>query len=222
MENKKIVTDNSDIKMSNSSIEELSKILAWKIGKDEFKKSCAPAAAVLKLVGLGAFLVGSIAVPGLPIALKPFIKNRTDPEAWKRFNIPYLKRTLTRLEKQKLVSMRVEGTTQIVEITNAGKRKILKYGIEESDIEKPRIWDGYWRMVSYDIPQKQKRVRETFRSYLDCWGFYPFQESVFLHAYPCQKQIEFLREYLGIGQYVRILKVDKIENDGLFRDFFGI
>jgi DNA-binding transcriptional regulator PaaX len=77
-------------------------------------------------------------------------------------------------------------------------------------------------LVSYDIPGNLKALRKTFREYLCLWGFFPLHESVLLHAYPCEKQVEFLREYLGVGEYVRIFMVSKIENDRLFRDFFGI
>lgn len=65
-------------------------------------------------------------------------------------------------------------------------------------------------------------LRNIFRDYLHAWGFYPLHESVFLHAYPCFKQVEFLREYLGISEYVRFFIVAKIENDSLFHDFFDL
>lgn len=208
--------------INDSLIKEVSRSLAKQINREIFDKKYASAKIVLKLVGTGIFLAASIAMPNLPLALKPFLTKRDDYEAWKRFNIPYLKRTLGRLEKQKLVEIGEENGTQTVKITNAGKRKILKFAIDELQIEKPKIWDGKWRMVSYDIPKNQEGVRKAFREYLKVWRFYPFHESLFLHAYPCGKQVEFLREYLGIGEHVRILHVYKIENDRLFRDFFDV
>lgn len=210
----------SDIK--DSLIEEISRNLAKQIDKEIFDKKYASAKMVLAFVGAGIFLVASIAIPNLPLALKPFLAREDDYEAWKRFNIPYLKRTIRRLEKQKLVDIGEEDGMQTVKITNHGKRKILKFAIDELKIEKPKIWDGRWRMISYDIPKNQENVRKVFREYLRAWRFYPFHESLFLHAYPCEKQVDFLREYLGIGEYVRIVHVYKIENDRLFREFFDI
>ncbi|TSC88258.1 MAG: PaaX family transcrtiptional regulator [Microgenomates group bacterium Gr01-1014_7] len=160
----------------------------------------------------------------LGLALKPFLdhKRKEEFETWKRFNIPYLRRTLTRLEKQKLVELDEKDGMQIVKITASGKRKVLKFALDELAVEKPKIWDGKWRLISYDIPGRLHRIRAILREYLKAWGFYPFHESVFLHAYPCEKQVEFLREYLGIGEYVRILKVSEIERDKEFRDYFGV
>ncbi len=205
-------------------IEEISKTLTKQIDKEVFDQKYAPVKTVLTLVGAGFFLGASLVMPHLPLALKPFLKHKRDEEyeAWKRFNIPYLKRTLERLEKQKLVVLDEKDAIQIVKITDSGKRKILKFAIDELTIEKPTIWDGKWRLVSYDIPGRLRRLRAILREYLTVWGFYPFHESVFLHAYPCEKQVEFLREYLGIGDYVRILKVSQIERDQQFRDYFGV
>lgn len=203
-------------------IENVANSLARKINKEEFERKYASVKTVLTFVGVGVFLVASIAMPNLPLALKPFLANNDEREAWKRFNIPYLKRTLRRLEQQKLVEIGNENGIQFVKITEAGKRKILKYAIDELTVEKPKTWDGHWWLVSYDIPSDMKSVRHFFRENLVVWGFYPLHESVFLHAYSCEKQIEFLREYLGIGEYVRIFRVSAIENDSVFREFFGV
>lgn len=208
-------------KTKDLPIELLAKTLARQIDKKDFERKYAPVRDVLILVGAGVFLAAAIAIPNLPLVLKPFLKNKDDYEVWKRFNIPYLKRTLARLEKQKLVSVK-EGDIQTITITEDGKRKILRYALDALVVEKPKFWDGTWQLVSYDIPAKQKRVREILSEYLRIWKFYPLHESVYLHAYPCEKEVEFLREYLGIGEYVRIFHVSKIENDKLFREFFDV
>lgn len=202
-------------------IAEIARTLSKQIDREIFKEKYANATTILKLVGMGAFLAGSMAIPNLPRILKPFLQE-DEHDAWKRFNIPYLKRTLRRLERQKLVTIKNDEKYQIVEITDAGRRRILKYALDELVIEKPKFWDNKWRMVSYDIPTSLKRLRQVFREYLSIWGFYPLHESVFIHAYPCIKQVVFLREYLGIGEYVRIFQVSKIENDTSFREFFGV
>jgi len=80
-------------------------------------------------------------------------------------------------------------------------------------VNKPRVWDGYWRLVSYDIPADEQTLRTEIKKYLVCWGFYQLHESVYLHAYPCEKQVEYLRSIFGAGKYLRIFKVVQIEND---------
>lgn len=225
MDNKKrIQTQQKLPKISSDSIMEISKILNKQIDRELFEKKYTPVKNVLMLVGAGLFLAGSLAMPNLPLVLKPFLdhKRKSEMNIWKRFNIPYLKRTLKRLEKQRLVEFSENHGMQIVKITEAGQRKILSFAIDELAVEKPKIWDGKWTIVSYDIPKTIRVRSNTLREYLKAWGFYPFHKSLYLHAFPCQKQIEFLREYLGVSEYVRIFKVSSIERDKVFRDFFGV
>ncbi|MBL7158898.1 hypothetical protein ISS85_00270 [Candidatus Microgenomates bacterium] len=210
-----------DLLLPSSQIDYIAKTLVKKIDKEIFEKKYARVKDVLYLVGAGAFLALSMAIPTLPQILLPFIK-KDEYEAFRRFNLPYLKRTLKRLEEQKLVEIEDQEGFQIIKITNVGRRKILKYALDELVIKKPRIWDGKWRLISYDIPKKLNWRRQIFRDYLRAWRFYPLHESVYFHAYPCEKEVEFLREYLQIGKYVRIFTVFKIENDAVFRDFFGV
>lgn len=201
----------------------LAQTLVRQIDAEVFRKKYAPVGQILKLVGAGAFIATSLAVPNLPQALKPYLSNSSEYEAWKRFNIPYLKRTLKRLEEQKLVeTLQDDQGRQVVKITDTGRKRILRCALDELAIEKPKRWNGYWYLVSYDLPEEKVWTRNVLREYLRCWGFFPLQESVFLHAYPCKKAVEFLREYLGIGEYVRIFTVVNIENDQAFREFFGI
>ncbi len=183
-----------DLPLPNEQIEYLARTLTKQIDKEIFDKKYAKAADVLALVGAGAFLAASVVAPGLPRAVK-LLSNPGERKSWKRFNIPLLKRTLERLERQKLIETKTTKDGQIVKITDAGRRRILKYSLEQLEIKKPKSWDRKWRLVSYDIPADLRSRRDVLRAYLEAWGFYPLQESVYLHAYPCEKEIEFLRAY---------------------------
>lgn len=216
---KRVQTDNLP---SKESIDYLAKVLSKQIDREITERKYVSARKVLKLVAAGAFLAASFAIPNLPIALKPFLKNNDEWEIWKRFNIPYLKRTIQRLERQKLIEVDEEEKRQVVKITDNGRRRILKFALDELEIKKPKLWDRKWRLISFDLPEKLSRERKILVEYLKVWGFYPLHKSVYLHAYPCLREVEFLREYLGVGEYVRMFLVSSIENDQLFRDFFGI
>lgn len=222
--NKKTRVEDLPTQIPEDLFKEISSTLTKQIDWEDFTKKYARAADVLKLVGIGVFLAGSVIIPNLPLALKPILdyQRRKEYEAWKRFNIPNLKRTLRRLESQKLVEIVEENGMQTIKITGAGQRKILKFAINELAVEKPKFWDGKWTLVSYDIPTNLKTIRRILQEYLKAWGFYPLHESVYLHAYPCEKQVEFLRAYLGVGKYVRIFSISKIENDKVFKDFFEV
>lgn len=210
--------------MDENKIDQLAKVLSKQIDRKIFENKYAPAKDVLKLVGAGAFLTAALLMPNLPLVLKPFLdqKRKNEREIWKRFNIPYLKRTLQRLEKQKLVDISDKNGVQIVTITNQGRQKVLRMALDDLEIKKPKNWDRRWRLISFDLPEKLAKIRKILVEYLSAWGFYPLHKSVYLHAYPCLKEVDFLREYLGVGEYVRMFTVIQIENDSQFRDFFGV
>jgi DNA-binding PadR family transcriptional regulator len=207
----------------NTPIDELARVLSKRIAAESFNKKYAPVKEVLTLVGAGAFLAASVAIPNLPKALKPFLNNDEDYNSWKRFNIPYLKRTLRRLERQKLIETRVEEGKQVVKITENGRIRILRYALDELEIKKPPYWNGKWYLVSYDIPEDYRSKRFIFADYLKAWRFYPLHLSVYLHAYPeAIKAVDFLRSYLRLTEHVRVFSVEHIENDVQFREFFGV
>lgn len=109
-----------------------------------------------------------------------------------------------------------------MKITNKGRQKVLRLALDSLEIKKSKIWDRRWRLVSFDLPEKRASIRKILVEYLLDWGFYPLHKSVYLHAYPSFKKVDFLREYFGIGEYVRMFTITEIENDRQFKDFFGV
>lgn len=220
----KILRSGENVNVDQNKIDELAKILNKQIDGKAFERKYAPAKDVLKLVGAGAFVAASLLMPGLPLVLKPFLDDarRNEREVWKRFNIPYLKRTLQRLEEQKLVEYGEENGMQVIKITNQGRQRVIRMALDDLEIKKPKVWDRRWRLVSFDLPEKMANTRKVLVKYLSAWKFYPLHKSVYLHAYPCLKEVGFLREYLGVGEYVRTFTIIVIENDRQFRSFFGV
>jgi DNA-binding transcriptional regulator PaaX len=115
-----------------------------------------------------------------------------------------------------------KGDEGVVRLTEAGRTKVLKFSLESLRISRPERWDGRWTLVFYDVVHGKKEVRDRLRRYLLAAGFYPLQESVYLHAYPCAREVDFLRHFLGVAGEVRIIFADKIEDDQVFRDYFGV
>lgn len=210
-----------DSKNTINYTEEISKTLLRQTESKIWNQKLAPAKYLLRLFGAGLGISAILIAPGMARLTRSFLIN-SDRENWKKFNIPYLKRHLKRLESQKLIEKTTENGEKVIKITENGRRKILKFALEEIEIEKPKIWDGSWYLISYDIPAYMQSVRTYFRYYLLKWNFYPLHESVYLHAFPCENEINFLKEYYNLGKYVRIFTVSKIENDLEFRRFFDL
>lgn len=177
---------------------------------------------ILLLLAGGTALATCLIAPGTARLFRGFFRDDSDWREWKMFNEKYLSNTIRKLEKQKVIEIETEGKIGRVKLTEKGRSKVLEMGLESLTISKPARWDGKWRFVFYDVLDRQDTQRKRLRDYLKAGGFYQFQESVYLHAYPCEKEVEFLRQFLGLGGQVRLVTADRIENDQQFRDFFGV
>lgn len=183
---------------------------------------------VLTLLGVGAFLTASIIAPGLPIAAKPIVeyyKNRQrekERREWNRFDQGRLKQLLKRLYDQKVIEITEDGENSCLKLTDKGKTKFLKFKLEEIMINHPPKWDGKWRIIIYDIPKEKKTWGEIFRKYLQKLEFLKLQKSVYLTPYRCEDQIEFLRQYYGLGKEIIYIVAQKVENESVYKEYFGI
>jgi DNA-binding transcriptional regulator PaaX len=109
-----------------------------------------------------------------------------------------------------------------VEITKDGVKEALQYKIEEMEIPRPARWDGKWRVVIFDIADGKKRQRDQFREKLLELDFYPLNESVYVHAFPCFDEVEFIRQIYFVGGEVQYMLVEKMEDDFALKSFYDL
>lgn len=186
----------------------------WEKEKANTAKRHPSHAEILKLLAAGAVIGLSLVIPTLPVAIAPFTIDR------RRYKGRYFNQTIKRLKQQKLVEVVEEHGQIIVRITQNGKLRSLKYKLDELKIPKLKAWDNKWRVVIFDIPEHRKRMREIFRMHLKKLGFYPLQKSVWLHAFPCFDEIEFLRQIYHVGENVTYIIGEPFEStDALKRHF---
>lgn len=210
---------------SDARIAELARLLTDNRKNEAIRNRYANVSRVLSFLGAGVVLSLSLFVAPTAIMLaKPFLdeKRQREQNAWKQFNPRYLRRTIARLKKQKLVTIEEHDGQKIVVLTKNGKRRILKYSLDELTIEKPTSWDSRWRLVIYDVPKSKKYLRDVFRGTLKNLGFYQLQESVWLYPYPCEPQVTFLREYYDVGGEVVYVVASKLEDDAPYRTYFNL
>lgn len=90
----------------------------------------------------------------------------------------------------------------VFKITSAGKGKITrKFPLIKLQNKK---WDGKWRIVSYDIPEKLHWRRDALRKKLEELGFGMIHESVWISPHPFEEDI---REFLmgsSLGEYTYV------------------
>jgi|CryGeyStandDraft_7_1057128.scaffolds.fasta_scaffold101909_1 CRISPR-associated endonuclease Cas2 len=174
---------------------------------------------ILLLLGAAAVLTLGIIAPNATLMLKLFTQK---DKRLRRYKSQSVRNALYRLRKQKLVSIGEEKGMTVVKITEKGKTRVLKYQIENLKIPRPDIWDQKWRLVIFDIPVNRKLAREILREKLKNLGFYKLQKSVWLYPYPCEKEIDFIKEVYEIGDYVQLVVAEKIDDEEKYKKVFNL
>lgn len=149
--------------------------------------------------------------------LKSFAKEWKDIERKRLFSVIrefYNERIIDYKEKE-------DGTVQII-LTKDGQKRALHYKLDELKIKKPDKWDKKWRMVIFDIPEKNKKAREALRMKLKELGFKELQKSVFVYPYECEDEIDFIVEVFELRSHVRFLRVDSFTNEEQFKIKFDL
>ncbi len=182
---------------------------------------------ILFMLGVGGLLTASIFMPGLGVAIREINKQKRKHEweqlqkEWAKFNFSKLRRNLLRLQEQNLVEIVNQDGQEVIKLTQKGRTKYLKFKLEKLSL-KGKPWDSKWRLVIYDIEKLKKHQQESFRGILKRMNFLLLQKSVYLTPYKCQEEIEYLREYFNLGKEVLYLEVSKLENENLYKKYFGL
>ncbi|MBI3558904.1 CRISPR-associated endonuclease Cas2 [Candidatus Gottesmanbacteria bacterium] len=198
--------------------------------KDLREKIIPVTSEILKIVGAAALIGAVMTVPATAVLVTPILKfvNKKIDEREEikstKFDKIRLWLILRRLEKQRDVELeqKLDGMT-IVKLTEKGKTRFLQYKLEEMpELFNKKNWDRKWRIIVFDVPEKERGKRDSFRAFLNRLKFFQLQESVYLTPYPCETEIEYLREYYGLGKKVQVLVTMGLEDDSAYRAYFGL
>lgn len=135
---------------------------------------------------------------------------------WRKIDQRNFNRSLHSLCEQKLLqeTRHSDGTITLT-LTEQGKRQgryVHLFG-STIKIKRPKQWDGLWRLVLFDIPEKKRRFRDILRDHLKKIGFCELQQSVFIYPFPCEKEIDCLTRLYNATSYVRIATLQNIDNE---------
>jgi len=104
-------------------------------------------------------------------------------------------------------------------LTNKGFLKLTK---EKCKTDKNIQWDKKWRIVIFDIPEKMRKYRDSFRVFLLDLGFLKLQNSIWINYQGDFDEIQNILKIIGIEKYVVLIVADKISNNLLFEKKFKL
>lgn len=174
------------------------------------------AKCILGVVGVVGILTIAVIAPNSLQMLKLFGVGK------KQYKPRSVYKALKRMETQQLIDIKEKNDKVIIIITEKGKKRLLKYNIDDMQIKKPKKWDKKWRLVSFDVPEKQKKAREALRNKLKDLDFFPLQKSLFIYPFPCKDEIDFISEIFQIQRYIVFIETSNINNEYRIKEYFNL
>lgn len=129
---------------------------------------------------------------------------------------PKTKATFRSLEKKGLVS---QVTTETSEEKSKAKEvtyRLTEDGYEALCLEFPyfrflkNTWDGKWRILSYEIPEKKREMRDRLRREVSGWGLGPWHRSFWVTPHPIIPQLQTLISNKDEEKYVQAFESDHV------------
>ncbi|MCR4325812.1 MAG: hypothetical protein NUV59_03320 [Patescibacteria group bacterium] len=170
--------------------------------------------AVLAAVKAGVIIGVAMAAPNVIGAMKKIGISDFDFS-----DASTIARTRRQLSKAGLLVANANGRLRL---TAKGQSELSRLQAKEMLRDRPRRWDGRWRILIFDIPEYRKSVRVKLRRTLISVGFMRLQDSVWIYPYDCEDFIVLLKADFRIGKDVLYMIVDELEGDMRVRDYFGL
>jgi len=111
-----------------------------------------------------------------------------------------------------------------IELTEKGKLKAIEYNFLRKLKIKDKKWDGKWRMLIFDVPERLRSGRNALRWKIKKLGFHELQKSVFVIPFECKKEIDLVANYFDLKLYIYygILEIAGEEINKKLKKHFGL
>jgi phenylacetic acid degradation operon negative regulatory protein len=97
----------------------------------------------------------------------------------------------------------------IIEKEATGVYHITEAGVAELALSFPFVrflvfpWDGKFRILSYEIPEKQRKYRDSLRREVSGWGLGPWHRSFWVTPHPIIGNLKKLTQGTSLELYVQ-------------------
>jgi CRISPR-associated endonuclease Cas2 len=175
---------------------------------------------VLAMIADGVIIPAVFLTPIIPKVFRPLLNEVSKRCREKRSE--RLTKSLSYLYRKRFISVVEKEGQQILTLSEDGKKRILHFDLDKIVIKRPMKWDGYWRIVLFDIPERKKQAREALRSKLKQLGFHQLQKSCFIHPFDCKSEIDYISELFEVAPYVNFIVAKEIEGTSQLQKIFHL
>jgi phenylacetic acid degradation operon negative regulatory protein len=104
-----------------------------------------------------------------------------------------------------LLKVRSEGRKSYYSLTPRG-HNLLSSGAQRIFIRKDATWNGNWNIVTYTIPEEERKTRDILRRELIWMGYGALSGATMISPYDLTNEVTELAQQLGVVQRVHIFQ----------------
>ncbi len=172
----------------------------------------------LQVIGAVGLIALVAVAPGMGLVLKRL-------GIHKKLNKSYASTLTSRLIQRGYMTIEVRDGKKYARLTPHGRKRLEEYQKQHRRIQgvkKSERWDGKWRIVTFDIPERFRRSRDQIRYELREAGFVRLHKSVWVTPYPCAEFVALLKADQHVGKNLLYIVADKIEYGHELRKTFNL
>lgn len=140
-------------------------------------------------------------------------KSIDDYYSWREIDKKRFRDNLNRLKKEGFIKIYLKGKQGQIELTDKGKDRVRLFLVKDFEFVYPAKWDGKWRLIIFDVPNKRRGARDILRFRLKSMGCFQLQESVFVFPFDCKGVIDYIKDLYEIKPYVQYIIAETIETE---------
>src|SRR3989339_762936 len=102
----------------------------------------------------------------------------------------------------------------------SGSYQITEKGLAELSLSFPYVrftifpWDGFYRIITYEIPEKKRALRDSLRREISGWGLGPWHRSFWLTPHPVAAALQALvKTQPAFADYVQAFEGKPVVGD---------
>lgn len=122
----------------------------------------------------------------------------------RRYKKSYFRKSVSKMLTTGEIEKVIKNGQPYFRLTGQGERRFCR-DFPILSLRK-RQWDGYWRIIIFDVPENKRRMRRFLRQKLLELGFGMIQWSVYLSPYDFSRDLKEFFEASGFDQFAFVLE----------------
>ena len=126
------------------------------------------------------------------------------------------------LARQGYISVGVLDSEKVYKITLKGKDRLKAHQVAEDAFTIPERWDGRWYLITFDVPEAKKVMRNQLILTLKRHGFVNYAKGLWLCPYNPAKLVASLRKQLGLKSEIKLIIAQTIDGENKYRKYWKL